>query len=172
MPANLHVFLLKYLKILRLHIPKIYDPIQNSLRYLGYPTHLMTGEIDGNKPTIQMTGYANTFVLNLLVVIFIASFLLVALIVARICDSCFQRRGDRRLAAWLQNFILRFIYEFFFEICLCSLIHIGLSQEVKTESPLYFWSVSVLSMLTIVVFVASVSSFFLHGGPYATNTFR
>lgn len=119
-----------------------------------------------------MAGYANTFVLNLLIVVLIASFLLLALAGARLCDSCCQRKGNRRLSAWLKNFSLRFIYEFFFEVCLCTFIHIGLSQEVKSESPLYFWSVSILSMLVIVALVAFVSCLFVYGGPYTSNSFR
>ena len=77
----------------------------------------------------------------------------------------FRQSGRRvyRPTAYMSNFTLRFIYEFFFEICLCVLIHTSVAYGGDTF--LYF--LALVIFIAIVVFIVFLFGLFCKGGPYA-----
>ena len=91
---------------------------------------------------INMCGYKHTFSRNLLIVTLILMTLIIVTVGFYIfakLSSCLQRkkakdedtkasrRSQRTIyakAAWMSNFSLRFVYEFFFEILICFLLNL------------------------------------------------
>ena len=70
-----------------------------------------------------MCGYKIAFSRNLFFVGIIAAILLALMIAMIVVDFVCRRKEGRRCSSWVSNLSLRFFYEFFFEICLCVLIH-------------------------------------------------
>ena len=68
----------------------------------------------------------------------------------------------------MSNFTLRFIYEFFFEICLCVMIHMATAGTGST----FLYILSVLLTIVIFVFVASLFGLFFRCGPYIPKSFE
>ena len=60
------------------------------------------------------------------------------------------------------NFNLRFFYEFFFEICLCVLIH----ATTVYEDDFYMYYIATLIFFAIIVFIVFICGLFCKGGPY------
>lgn len=64
--------------------------------------------------------------------------------------------------AWMANFTLRFCYEFFFELCLCLLIH---TMQVQNRGN-FLWVLSLMLFVAGVMFIIMLCSLFFRGGPY------
>jgi len=64
--------------------------------------------------------------------------------------------------AWMANFTLRFCYEFFFELCLCLLIH---TVQVQNRGN-FLWVLSLMLFVAGVIFIIMLCSLFFRGGPY------
>ena len=63
------------------------------------------------------------------------------------------------------NFSLRFVYEFFFEICICVFINLA-ANGVDADGADLSWSISLILSLLITALVAFIGSLFFVGGPY------
>ena len=70
-----------------------------------------------------MCGYKTIFTQNLFLIALIAATLLTLLLSSALLDLVCKRTEGRKITLWVSNFSTRFLYEFFFEIFLCVLIH-------------------------------------------------
>ena len=61
------------------------------------------------------------------------------------------------------NFNVRFLYEFFLELCICVCINLFGAKDGGSRA---LWAFSVLALLALICLVAFVASLFLRGGPY------
>ena len=115
-------------------------------------------------------GYKHTFSRNL--VIFIAIFVLLVLGMAGLYIYDFVMRKRYKSVrtshvkywhlAWMANFSLRFLYEIFFEVFLCLLIHVSIGNPHDVHA--YGFAVFLLMILCIAT--ASLVALFCRGGPY------
>lgn len=73
------------------------------------------------------------------------------------------------------NFLVRFSYEFFLEICLSALIHVTsmklLQTDVEAEVSIASWILAALYLLAILAFVGFVLSRFCFNGPYIARSY-
>ena len=114
-------------------------------------------------------GYKFSFSRNLAAVILMSCCLLIIMAIYGVLDFLRKRSGldnvrlfPYRRTAWMANFSLRFVYEFFFEICLCLLIH----SAVAYEADAFLYSISIILFLGILALVAVLFAFFWRWGPY------
>lgn len=98
--------------------------------------------------------------------------LLVATLAFFVYETLKSRKAGNRVfkkTAWMLNFNLRFLYEFFFELALCVCINvIGAKDGAGT-----LWGFSLILLLGVMVFVGFVTTLFFRGGPYKVpNSYR
>ena len=67
--------------------------------------------------------------------------------------------------AWTLNFSLRFVYEFFLEICICVFIHLA-AIGVNANEADFLWVLALIICLLIVLLVIFTVYLFFRGGPY------
>lgn len=114
-----------------------------------------------------MCGYKTIFTQNLFLIALIAATLLTLLLSSALLDLVCKRTEGRKITLWVSNFSTRFLYEFFFEIFLCVLIH-SVTLSSAGDS-LWAFSVAILTLLGL--FVAFIVSRFFTGGPYVKNSY-
>jgi len=121
-------------------------------------------------------GYKLSLTRNLTVIFLLAEILLICIVGFIIFDillHCSKRSEQKnrqnswRHSAWMSNFTLRYFYEFFFEVFLCTLIHlVTVDNEYKS-----------LQILSVIILIASVAligftlTLFVKGGPYMPKSF-
>ena len=112
-----------------------------------------------------MCGYHVDFGKNLVVLVGLMAILGLTLVVLAFASIIHKRVSNYR--KWVSNFSHRFFYQFLFEILLCMLIHIKLSNETNDFTMVL---VLIFSLLTI-----GITCFLLtrlcHGGPSQSSFF-
>ena len=119
-----------------------------------------------------MSGFKYAFWRNLILIIFFGTILLVVTISCCICSLCRTRliRQNKgcvlsKYGAWSLNFSLRFVYEFFLDICSCVFINLT-AAGVNADGADLIWSIALILSLLIATLVCFLGSLFFHGGPY------
>ena len=115
-----------------------------------------------------MCGYKHAFSRNLLIVIGISLLLIIIFAVLSVIDLMRKRHGNRRCSAYVCNFSVRFVFEFFLEICLSVLIHVASMQMMRSEEEVSItsWVVASIYLVAIFAFIAFLVSRFWFGGPF------
>lgn len=133
MPANLHMFLQRYLDLLRLNVEsfsQLLDVIETEKGILNYEVSM--DENSFFSTILNDCGYKLVFTKNLPIILFFALVLLICIVGFTIfdillqCSKSKQKTSQKKFrhTAWMSNFTLRYFYEFFFEVFLCTLIHL------------------------------------------------
>ena len=73
-----------------------------------------------------------------------------------------KSRRNYAKTACMSNFSLGFAYEIFFEVCLCTMIHMATAWSGSA----FFYSLSLLFVIAILAFVALLFALFCKHGPY------
>ena len=131
MPANLHYFFKKYLNMVRLNVKSFNEALEERERESGLENYALASNPEGlYTPLLNECGYKHVFSRNLIVVLFFGVIFCVIACGLASYDFFMTRRlpkqkAHRRFAhaAWMSNFTLRYVYEVFFEVFLCMLIH-------------------------------------------------
>ena len=71
----------------------------------------------------------------------------------------------------MNNFALRFFYEFFLEFCICCFIQLAL-VDFDYTSPGFQWILSFILLLGITIYVGWLISLFFKHGPYLEGFYR
>ena len=170
MPANLHYFLIRYLSIVRFKL----DSFDAYFEALARDSGLLNYEMIASEEKAEFSyllndcGYKFSFSRNLIFVMSLACVLLTLVAIFGIIDFVKARNGgsssysEYRRTAFMTNFSLRFVYEFFFEICLCLLIHSAVAYGA--DDLLYV--ISIILFLCMLIFIALLFAFFCKWGPY------
>ena len=134
MPANLHMFLQRYLDLLRLNVEFFSQPINQGQTEEGILKYEISMDENSFFSTIlNDCGYNLAFTKNLPIILFFAGVLLICIVGFTLFDILHQcskrseqknRQNSWRHSAWMSNFTIRYFYEFFFEVFLCTLIHL------------------------------------------------
>ena len=127
LPPNLNYFLLNYLNYVRLK----FDGLQNFFFKQEAKIDEELGEASLSfLSLLKQCGYAHQITLNLVLVLFLFALMLVLLLTAFICDFASRRKRknkrNQQCGAWFVNFNLRFMYEFYLELCICVAVQISL----------------------------------------------
>ena len=174
MPSNLNLFFVDYLNLVRLNSEQIGEQIDAWQKDRGQADYeLAQGEESSYSALLNQCGYKHAFARNLVVVIAIAMALLLVMVVLLLFDGIRKCRGQgqgrRRprvsYMAWMGNFSLRFVYEFFLEICLSVLIHMSAMGASEGQSTLLHVLV-ILILLGIVALTVFIAALFFKWGPY------
>ena len=120
-------------------------------------------------------GYKFSLTRNLTVIFLLAEILLICIVCFTIfdillkCSKSKQKTSQKKFrhTAWMSNFTLRYFYEFFFEVFLCTLIHlVTVDKEYNSIQIL-----SVIILIASVVLIGFTLTLFVKGGPYVPNSF-
>ena len=119
---------------------------------------------------LQVCGYNPLFAEDMALVI--AFFLaILAILVVLILKDCIVRLtnctrcGRRMHSPSCQNFILRFVYEFLLEFCICVTFQLSV-HDFADFSPTLQFGISAVLLAAIVGFFALIISLFMCRGPW------
>ena len=140
-PGNAHYFLLEYLNILRLHFWSLTKWLQEQVGASKEHDYAMVQKEEyGAEHYTELVfscGYSFNLLPNLILVFFLFACIVLVWLLVLLCDlwrkyndrkqrENGQRSRERReLEPWMTNFGVRFLYEVFFEICLCFMINLA-----------------------------------------------
>jgi hypothetical protein len=135
LPANAHFFILNFLSLIRLNIESINESIDAIGDTMG-ESRLMSEDGSFYSSQMRSSGYRFGFVRNM--VLFLCLALLIALVWLIIAifkklrqgqsngeNSPSQTTGFAKAELFMNNFMVRFLYECFFELILCAMINIS-----------------------------------------------
>ena len=121
---------------------------------------------------METSDYVILFSQNLVIISFIGLVILVIWIglAVKDCIGSQQKYKHRKCCRTkhepaANNAALRFFYEFFFEMCLVSLIQIG-TRDMSSFSPAIQWVTAVIVLSALGLYILWIISLFFHGGPF------
>lgn len=172
MPSNLHMFLLKYLSFMRLKTESTDRQTEIWQRESGISGFDLVSDQDSLYSSLLLAcGYKPAFSQNLFLLSLVAAVILIAIFITSMVDMICQRKGSRGLTKWICNFSTRFLYEFFFEIFLCALIHTVTLMNIE-EVSVSLWIMSLLILCFVGLFIGFIASRVFTGGPYVSNSYK
>ena len=125
-PANLHYFLVDYLSLIRLESGMLGSSVDAWQKERSHENYKLVIDKDSSYSGLHnMCGYKHAFSRNLIIVIFVAMALLLIIVGIYLCRLIRSTRRPPRHAVTTMNFGLRFVYEFFLEICICVVINLA-----------------------------------------------
>ena len=109
---------------------------------------------------VHACGYSYRFLPNLILTLFLALIMLLIWLILFVTDKARARQRQRdgqnagrnvsRKEPYLTNFAIRFLYEVFFELCLCIMINLSYSDAQEST----YWALClVLSLATLAALV-------------------
>ena len=131
---------------------------------------------------MHQTGYSYSLWPNLILVFILFGIILciLAIFIALDVTNYFKGRQDarsqQRKEPWMTNFLVRFLYELFFEICLCLMINASyLDTDSKAQVNSFIVCI-LLALISVAAIVAITLLFCSKTGPkkrdtYARNSF-
>ena len=81
------------------------------------------------------------------------------------------RKKHSRSASWCHNFTLRFVYEFFLILCICSMLQLSV-EDFNVTSPTLQYALAVILTVMISALVVLTIALFFCGGPWIPKFFR
>ena len=122
-------------------------------------------------------GYKFAFSRNMVIILFFATLFVVCIAGFAIYDFVNSHKKGLhwrqmnhkhfRHTAWMSNFTLRYAYQFFFEVCLCILIH---TVSPKDQGN-FLWVLSLIFLISVFVMIGFTATLFIKGGPYVAQSF-
>ena len=129
MPANVHYFLKKYLDWLRWYDEDLMGWLNESGDLKRYKMS------DGAYHSIlNAADYDHLLARNMIIVGGVFSFILLVWLITVIKDQVAKKAKTknkccrRKHAPKCQNFVIRFVYEFFFEFCICIVLQLSVKD--------------------------------------------
>jgi len=151
MPANATLVLKRLLNVARFD----WLPITDNIRYRwGYE-----GEPAGHSPFFASLGYKQINIVPQLGFIFVAAFVILGVYLLALAKDLFVKHIYRpkglfwhqKHEQWMFNFAVRFVYEVFLEVCLCTFVH--LSHWGEQTSGNFFALVVLLASIAFILLV-------------------
>lgn len=125
---------------------------------------------------MRATGYHFSFVRNLLFVLSVAALIglvwIITAILNKVKDKASVQNGSRAARrtsseAFMNNMMVRFFYEAFFELVLCAFINLTNQEAAGIVS----WITSLAIIITAVFATMTVMSLLCFNGPYVRDTY-
>ena len=169
MPPSVFYVFKRYLNLVRLNSPGFNEHIEEE-----YSVHDFTSEV-GYSNYLKSSDYVHLFARNLVIIMIALLIIALVWIAFAITDylslkkktiklqrySFFHRKNE----PFMNNFALRFFYEIFLEVCICSTINLALAN-FDAFSPGFQWILSCITVLGVFVFIGWLISLFFVNGPY------
>ena len=180
LPTNINYFLLDYLNLVRLHSPKLDAYMEAYHKEDGLITSsLIDDDSNAYSALLSSCGYKHDFVRNLFVFICVASLILIVwlgaavadYLVKRKCKKQNRRNKKQRNSVCVTNCFVRFIYQIFFEICICVFINITVMDQNSFQAGL-LWLSSLVIIVVIGVILLVIVSLFWKNGPYVSDSYE
>lgn len=177
MPPSVFYTFKKYLHLVRLNWPDLNEDIQASYDVFEYSND------DGlYSAYLRASDYVHLFARNTVIiicsVILIAAVWLLAALIDRLLakkhplkNYRFYKCGKSKNEPYVNNFLLRFFYELFLELCICSLINVAL-VDWSASSPSLQWALSCLVLAAIFVYFCWLISLCFCRGPYLSGFYH
>ena len=130
--------------------------------------------------SMNESGYHISFTRNTLFIL--TAIMLITLvwamtaIVEWMCCRRAVREGQRSKLTitkevFMNNFMVRFLYEVFFELVLCALINLSASAS-SAPGGNGTWTLSMITLIVGTLTILAFSSLYFRNGPYLKNTFE
>jgi len=174
LPANAHYFLLNFLSLARVNFEFFNSQIDTVSQQVSENELLQSGDAYYSYHLRSM-GYHYGFVRNMLLIISIAAVIALVWVITAILQIVrnksrsseeLSRAGPRSQETFMNNFMVRFVYEVFFELMICAFISVT-NQEA---AGLGQWLTSLAVIIVGCFFTLAVFSQFFSNGPYVRDT--
>ena len=175
MPPSVFYTFKKYLHLVRLNWPALNEDIEENFSVFDYQD-----EQGLYSAYLRASDYVHLFARNTVIIICSALVIFAVWAIVGILDRvavkrkkngqyrhswssyrCFRSRNE----PYVNNFMLRFFYELFLEICICALVNIALT-DFDDFSPGLQWIISCIVLGGIFVYLCWLISLFCCKGPY------
>ena len=171
MPVNAHYFLSTWNDWIRWYDNNVWDSASMVVDFKEYDL-----DYGSYNSMLQMSNYKHLIGHNLIIIISVLALLVVVWFVLALKDLIVkaQKKSDTRTrkkkpsTPWCTNFILRFFYVFFLEICLCAFLQLSVVDFNDVSTTAQFW-IAVTFTLIISALVIFVSSLLFCKGPQAAG---
>ena len=175
-PAVSYVFK-KYLYLRRLHWHQLDEELQVSNDEREY-----TDEQGLYSIYLKSSGYLHLMTRNMSIIIWFAVLVTAVWILASILDRLVNaKKIDPRISSfkmlknrnepYMNNFMVRLFYEFFFEVCICAFINIGLFDFEKIQ-PTVSYILSTVAIIVVFVYTLWLISLLFCLGPYLEGFYQ
>ena len=179
MPANAHYFLINLLGVVRLHFDQMSAAIDNLDSKLK-EYEILSDENSFFTASMNESGYHISFTRNTLFIL--TAIMLITLvwamtaIVEWMCCRRAVREGQRSKLTitkevFMNNFMVRFLYEVFFELVLCALINLSASAS-SAPGGNGTWTLSMITLIVGTLTILAFSCLYLRNGPYLKDTYE
>ena len=131
-------------------------------------------EFGGFHALFDLGDYTHLVAQNMIIVILVLLIFMTIWVAVLLKDFIvsFLPRQDKWWAkkhgAWCQNFILRYVYEFYLEFCICVILQLSV-KDLTEFSPSFQYFGSISLFLGLLVLVGFVISLFYMGGPWISG---
>ena len=155
MPANVHYVLSKQLQLVSWHDKDFLNLIGRIIPSNLMPISQYDIKADALNPLLDICGFKHPFIESMLLIMSFAFLIVISWLILSIKDAigCCSSRSEnsfckRRHGRQCNNFLIRFIYEFFLTFCLVIFINLSI---IKLEEPTLTFSYIVTAGCSIVL---------------------
>ena len=169
MPANAHYFLKKWNDWRRWYDDDFWEYLQGVYDFNHYGV-----DYGSFHALFDLADYTHLVAQNMIIVILVLLILITIWVGVIVKDfiASFLPKQDKWWAnqhsAWCQNFILRYLYQFFLEFCICVILQLSV-KDLSEFSPSFQFFSSIGMFLAMLSLVAFVFSLFYIGGPWISG---
>ena len=170
LPSNAHYFLLNFLGLVRFNFESLTSQIDT---ISGNVDEAKLLNADSGYAHLRSNGYHMSFFRNMLLLLSIACIIGLVWLISAILQSVRAKtqqegqNGQQSKEASANNFMVRFLYEIFFELMICAFINVT-NQEV---AGMVWWIVSFAVIVVSIFSLLAIFSLFCFNGPYVKDTY-
>ena len=169
MPSHAHSFMQNFLDKLRLKFDWTDEMTEDSV---GSPAQLDYEAMQKDEyfsVYIKSCGYHYNWLNNLFIFILIACLIFAVWLLLLLKDylmrKCMNKKSTNE--AFMANFSLRFLYEIIFEICLCTILYLSLTENTSTA----VLAICIITVIAIFVSLIFCLSRACTNGPYVKQCY-
>ena len=168
MPANAHYFILNFLNLVRLNISALNEQL-DSLDGQMSDYELSKDQSNFYSESLHFNGYSFNLVRNLIILICIGATIAMIWVITALISLCKAKVGGQEQKAtseqFMNNVMVRFGYEVFFELMICALLTVSSPQASGPA----LW-ISGLAILAVAGFsMIALSTCFCGKGPFTES---
>ena len=172
-PSAANLLFLDYLTVIRLHLGGFHETLADLLGLSkgDAEDYRLIGEDGYYNELFHQCGYHASFLHNLVIIFFLAVvFALLWFFLACKDNVCFASSNHER---WWNNFLIRFLYEVFFELCLCLMLSFAaLDFRDGRDQSVVSWGLSIVLTLLVACSMCYLGLLCVRGGPYVEGSYE
>ena len=170
LPANAHFFFLNLLQVVRWNIAAVNSSLNDLSSHLA-ELQMVDDESSSFSDRLFLFGYSVNFGQNLLFGFCILSIMLMVWLLLKVHSWVSKAKKVTSRASTMTNFLVRFLYEAFFELMICAFINLPGLKQVPGSS--VWWAISLGIAIAGIATTVLLFSMCVRGrGPNVRDTYE